>query len=602
MLGIDKIQDKVQRLRRVHYDRDQRMRDVHDIRSGELENVTPGALPEAFPYPIVANLVDTTARDMAEVMATMPSINCASGIQTSDRSKKFTAKRTKVAVSYLFRSKVEIKQVDLCDHYNTYGMGIYVAEPDFENKAPHIRIENPMGCYPEIDIWGRVNSFTKVWRENTTTLAAKYPEHARVILGEDKDGMGSASSLVEVVKYCDKDQYVLYLPERDNKILDQFENQFGKVPVAVAIRPGFDEEVRGAFDDAKWVQLAKGRMALLALEATEKSVRAPLVVPRDLTGMTLGDDAILRTDGKVEYVQRDNPTAAWQENSLLERETTLAVRSNQVRQGEVDASVITGRGLQQLSVGFSTVINTGQKVVGRAMQEIISLCFEMDEKFWPDEKKEIRGVHQGAPFEESYTPSKDIAGNYTVDVTYGFASGLDPSRALVFMLQLRGDQVIPRNFVQNNLPFSVDTVQMQVEIDNEQTVDALKQGVFAYAQSVGLLAQQGQDPAEVLTRVARLIELRSKGAPFQEAVLKVFEPPKPTPEEEAAMQQQQGGPAGPGGVPFGMNASGLPRGVAEGQAGMAPGGSPDVMSLLAGLGAGGQPNLGATVRRQMATG
>lgn len=596
MLEVSQIHAKVERLKRAHNERDQRMRDVHDVRSGDLDNVTPGAMPDAFPYPIVANLIDTTARDMAEVMATMPSLNCASGVMTSDRAKRFTAKRTKIALSYTFLSKLEVTQVDLCDHYNTYGMGIYCVEPDFATKMPRIRVENPMGCYPEIDLWGRINSFTKTWREDATTLAAKYPEFKHKIFGEDETG---SSPLIEVVKYCDKDQYVLYLPERDHCVLQRLPNPFGKVPYAIAIRPGFDDEVRGAFDDAKWVQIAKGRMALLALEATEKSVRAPLVVPRDLQGMTFGDDAVLRTDGKVERVGLDVPQAAFAQGQMLERETTLAVRSNQVRQGEVDASVITGRGLQQLSVGFSTVIATGQKVIGRALAEILSLAFEMDEKYWPNLKKEVRGVHQGTPFEESYTPSKDIAGNYMIDVTYGFAAGLDPNRALVFLLQLRGDQLVPRDFVQRQLPMDIDVSQMQTEIDNEQVTDALKQGVFAYVQSVGILAQQGQDPMEILNRVAKIVDLRSKGKPMHEAILEAFEPPKPTAQELAA-QEEMG--AGGGELPFGMNASGLPRGVAEGQAGMAPGGSPDVMSLLAGLGAGGQANLGATVRRQMATG
>ena len=602
MRAIDQIQNKVQRLKRAFYERDQRMRDVHDVRSGKLDNVTPGAMPDIFPYPIVANLIDTTARDMAEVMATMPSLNCASGVMTSERAKKFTAKRTKIALSYTFLSKMEITQVDMCDHYNTYGMGIYAVEPDFENHMPRIRVENPMGCYPEIDIWGKIHSFTKCWRESATTLVAKYPQYQRQIMGEDDKSSQGLDPLVEVVRYVDDQKYFLYLPERNCLVLEEVDNLFGKVPYAIARRPGFDDEIRGAFDDAKWVQIAKGRMALLALEATEKSVRAPLVVPRDLQGMTFGDDAVLRTDGDVKRVGLDVPQAAFAQGQMLERETTLSVRSNQVRQGEVDASVITGRGLQQLSVGFSTVISTGQKVVGRALAEILSLAFEMDEKFWPHMKKEVRGVHQGTPFEESYIPSRDINGNYMIDVTYGFAAGLDPSRALVFLLQLRGDQLIPRDFVQRQLPMDIDVMQMQTEIDNEQVTDALKQGVFAYVQSIGILAQQGQDPMEILTRTAKIVELREKGKPMHEAILEAFKPPEPTPEQLAAQQAAGGaGPAG-GELPFGMNASGLPKGVAQGQAGMAPGGSPDVMSLLAGLGAGGSPNLGATVRRQVATG
>src|SRR5678815_1523565 len=100
-LTIDKVAQKVEPLRRASADRDQRQRDVYDVRSGDIDNVIPGAMPDAWPKPIVANLIDTSARDMAEVMGTMPSINCASGVITTDKAKKFSGKRTKIANAYV---------------------------------------------------------------------------------------------------------------------------------------------------------------------------------------------------------------------------------------------------------------------------------------------------------------------------------------------------------------------------------------------------------------------------------------------------------------------------------------------------------------------
>lgn len=606
--SVSEIQKRVDRMRRAHYERDARMRDVADVRSGNLDRIMPQAMPDIWPKPIVANLIDTSARDQAEAMASMPSINCTSGVLTSNASKKFTAKRTKIAYWYVDNSDLKVSQIDFCDHYNTFGIGIYVIEPDFDKKTPRIRVENPMSTYPEIDIHGKIHSFTKVWNEPATTLAEKFPEYARVILGDERKNSGTLNnpsvgdSYLEVVKYCDADQYLIYLPARSNQVIAHEDNPFKEVPVAVAIRPGFDDEIRGAFDGAIWVQLAKARMALLGLEATEKSVRAPLAVPRDLQKMTFGDDAILRTERPRDIVRVgiDFPQGAAQEAAILERELMQGTRTPEARSGNIDASVITGKGINALMGGFNQVVATAQVVISSALERAIQLCFQMDEKFWGSEKKEIRGVSQGSAFEETYVPRKDIKGNHTVDVTYGFASGLDPSRALVFLLQLRGDNLVPRDFVQRQLPMDLDVVQLQTQIDNEQVTDALKQGVFAYVQSVGLLAQQGQDPMEVLTRVAKIISFREKGKPMHEAILEAFEPPEPTPEQLAAQQQGIGGPTG-GGVP-GVEASGLPQGVAEGQAGMAPGGRPDIMSLLAGLTQGGQPTLGASVRRQVATG
>jgi hypothetical protein len=49
------------------------------------------------------------------------------------------------------------------------------------------------------------------------------------------------------------------------------------------------------------------------------------------------------------------------------------------------------------------------------------------------------------------------------------------------------------------------------------------------------------------------------------------------------------------------DATGQLRGTAAGQAGMPLGGTPDMQTLLAGLTAGGAPNLTAGVRRRLPT-
>src|SRR6266567_4599159 len=100
-LTIENIANKVESLRRASANRDQRQRDVHDVRSGDVEAVIPGAMPDAWPRPIVANLIDTSARDFAETMGGMPSINCSAGVTTTDKAKKFSSKRTKIANHYV---------------------------------------------------------------------------------------------------------------------------------------------------------------------------------------------------------------------------------------------------------------------------------------------------------------------------------------------------------------------------------------------------------------------------------------------------------------------------------------------------------------------
>jgi hypothetical protein len=558
-------------------------------------------MPEAWPKPIVANLIDTSARDLAEVMGTMPSVNCSTGILTTDKAKRFSSKKTKIANYYIQSSRLNAgKQVELADYYTTYGLAVYVVEPDFEDKRPHIRVENPMGIYPDTDMFGRLKSYTKVWREEAIHLVSKFPGLARMLQTNQvgQTDLGWAEREIELVKYVDADRMVLYMPNHGNHIIDDMPNPMGKIFVSVGTRPGYDNEVRGAFDDAIWVQLAKARMALLGLEATEKTVRAPLAVPRDVQKMTFGDDAVIRTDNpdKIRRVGIDVPQAAFQEGQVLEQELRVGTRTPEARSGNVDASIITGKGVQALMGGFNTVVTTGQTVIGEALRCAIELAFEMDELLWPMEKKTIRGTSQGTPFEETYQAKRDINGDYTADVTYGFAAGQDPARAIVGLLQLRGDQLISRDFFQRQLPMGIDVVQMQTQIDNEQFTDALKQGMMGYMQAIPQMALQGQDPMDALQKVAQLIALREKGEPVHDAVLKVFTP-KPAPAGAAPsnpLAAAMGGgspgsaPPGPGGAP------GAPPGAggAQGPQGI------DMMTLLSGLTGGGEANMTARTQRQ----
>lgn len=592
------IYNKVEALRKANSDRDQRQKDVRDIRAGDIEQVVPGSMPDAWPKPIVANVIDTTARDISEVMGVMPAINCTNSVMTSNRAKKFSSKRTKIAQHYIMTSRLEAgKQIEFCDNFNTYGMAVYSVEPDFDRKTPIIRIDSPISAYPEYNLFGVLQSYTRIWRQKAIELASKYPQlmsalkpHTSVYGKEDNRWM---DTMVEVAKYQDKDQIMLFLPEHGNRIAQHIPNPMGKVMISVACRPSHDGQVRGMFDDAKWVYLARSRMALLGLEATEKAVRAPLFVPRDVTVMEFGDDAVIRSDRPqdAQYLKPDMPQFANAESQMMGVELNTATRSPAARSGRMDASIITGKGVEALMGSFNTVITTGQQVVGYALEQAIRFCFEMDEKLWPSEKKTIRGVVQGTPFEETYVPSKDIDGNYGVDVSYGFASGTDPARAIVALLQLRGDKLVSRDFVQRQLPMQIDVVQMQQQVDSEDFEDALKAGTQMLMQQIGALALQGQDPTELLTKLAKVIQLREAGKPVHESVLEAFKP------QEAPQQPQmmppgvpgQGAPQGPPGAPMGAGMAG--------PGGQAPG---DMMQLLASLKSGGAPTMTARTRRNIA--
>lgn len=604
MADIKFVAKRVEALRGYYQERDARHMTVYDVRAGRVDNVMPGTMPDVWPRPIVANSIDIAARQLAENLATLPAINCANAVINSERQRKFVDRKTKIAYSYVLDSQLKVKLPQGCDWYLTYGALPMIVEPDFEHARPVIRFDSPMKTYPQFDLQGRVISYSKVWREEAWRLVDKFPMHRQAILGSPYDMRGATTkdTLLEVVKYCDKDSYVLYMPERQNLVLMDAPNTFGKCPVAIGLKPSYDEQQRGQYDDVVYPYLARARMALLGLQATQQTVRAPLAIPTDVQRVNFGDDAIIRTNSpdKIRRVGMDLPVAAFQQEQVLQDEVQRGTRTPAAATGDIHASIITGKGVEALGQGYDTQIGTGQIMLGHALEQALELCFEMDQKFWPDQKKTITGVVNGTPFSEDYTPAKDIAGNYRVSVSYGFAAGMNPNQALVFLLQLRGDQDISRDFLQRQLPMDIDVGSMQAQIDEEQVTDALKQGVFSMLSSAGIMAQQGIDPTDIMRKAASIIDMRAKGKPFHEAVLTAFTPePQPTP--AAAGGPEAGGPGGPGGgVPFGMNpGTGLPGGTAPGQAGMGPGGKPDLQTLLAGLTAGGKPNMSASVKRSV---
>lgn len=605
MTDISRIAKRVEALRRHYAERDARHQKVYDVRTGKIDNLQPGTMPDVWPKPIVANAIDVAARQMAENLAPLPAINCANGIVSSDKQRKFVAKKTKIAHHYVENSRLRAKMAQGCDWWLTYGSLPFVVEPDFETGFPTIRIDNPMRAYPAYDLQGRLISYTKVWREEAWRLADKFPMHAAQILGRRYGPTSEVQpdSLLECVKYCDKGSYVLYLPERSNLVLADMPNPFGKVPVAIAQKPSYDDQERGQFDDVIYPYLARARMAMLGLQATQRNVRAPLAIPPDIQKVPFGDDAILRTrePEKIRRITTDMPVHAFQQEAVLQEEIRQGTRTPAAATGDVQASIITGKGVEALNGGYDTQIATGQHHIGHALEQALAMCFEMDQKFWPNLEKSIQGMANGTPFNEKYTPQRDINGDYTVNVSYGFAAGMNPNQALIFLLQLRGDQDISRDFLQRQLPMDIDVNAMQAQIDNEQVTDALKQGVFSMLASAGIMAQQGMDPTQVLARAATIIEQREKGVPIHQAILKAFQPqPAPTPAAAAGGggAPGEGGPGG--GVPFGINpGTGLPGGTAPGQGEMGPGGKPDLMTLLSSLNANGRSNASAGVKRSV---
>jgi hypothetical protein len=555
------------------------MRDVLSVRQGDMSKVYPSMFSEDYPKPLIANLIDVSARDLAEAMAPLPTFSCSASNMVSDAARRAADTRARIANYYVSRSELSVQMYTGADWYNTYGMMIGFVELDYENNEPTIKLINPFGTYPEIDRFGRCLSLTQIVGMDAQTLASLYPEYADQIL--NKNTFTPGSPYLSLIRYHDKDQDVIYVPERKDLVLARTPNPIGKCMARVAFRPSIDGEARGQFDDVLAVQLARARFAVLQIQAAEKSIQAPIAIPQDVQELALGPDAIMRSSNpqSIRRVPLELPAGVFQESTVLERELRMGARYPESRSGQLDASVVTGRGVQALQAGFDTQIKAAQGQFARVFTELVSICFETDEKIFGSKVKEIRGIDDGTPFTMKYVPSRAINGDYTVDVRYGIMSGLDPNRAVIALLQMRSDKLVSRDYVRREIPVEINVTQEEQKVDIEEMRDALRVAVAQYAQAIPALAAQGQDPSQIISRIAEVIQGRQKGMQIETIVEKAFMP-EPQPQATPLPQMPVAGAApAPASQPTPVQTGG-----AAPAPGQQPQGKPDIASLLASIG------------------
>ena len=590
-LTMEQVTARVESLRYRNSERDARNLDVLAVRKGKIAEVYPDFFPDGVDANVVANFIDIVARDLSEVMAPLPAVNCSAANQVSDRARTFADKRTRIASNYFAHSDLAVQMYSGADWYVTYGFVPFMIELDDESNLPRIRIENPIGAYPEFDRYGRCIAFAKRYTMSLGELVSQFPDYERELLG----GYGYKQDLntqVEMIRYYDKDQSIIYIPTRQNLVLSKAKNPLGKMMVIVARKPSIDGEMRGQFDDILGIQLLRNRFALLAMEAAEKSVQAPIVLPQDVQELQLGGDAVIRTSNPagVRRVDLNIPAGAFTEQSLLNQELRVGSRYPESRTGNINASVVTGQGVQALMGAFDTQVKSAQAIFAAALRDVISLCFEVDEVIYPEEKT-IRGVDSGSPYEVTYKPAKDIKKDYSADVRYGMLAGLNPAQGLIFMLQALGGGLISKDMAMRELPFTVNVTSELEKIEIENMRQALLGSLTAYTQAIPQMATQGQDASEVVRKIAAVIKARQKGQALEDAIEATFAPQQQAvPPAGAPQAVEQPSPA-PVGAPVGGPSPMAPGAQAEPQ--------PDIMSLLSGITGGGVPTASVRTSRKL---
>lgn len=565
--------------------RDQRQMDILAMRRGDYQAVAGDILPEDFDRGLVANLIDTAAHDLSEVMAPLPTISCASSSQTSQTKKDFANKRALIANHYIQSSRLSDQMYVAADRFASFGYFAYVVQPDFEMQSPVVRVSTSNSSYFTQDYRDRVVQYVEVMNLPCEELCHFYPELSKAFRDYKQ---GRATDDIEVAEWHDKDVVAIFVPDM-NLILDVAKNPLGRPAVRVVGRPSIDGEKRGQFDDVIGMQVARAIIAQYTLSAVQQSVEAPIQVPRDMNEMDLGPFAAIQTDGEVKRVQLGVPQGLFPEQQVLASEQRVGSRYPEARSGNIDASIVTGQGVQALMGTFDTQIQAFQRINESALEDVVAMCFELDELLWPNLERSVRVKDSGSPVEITYKPSKDISKDYSCDVSYGAVAGLDPNRSLIFLLQAGGGGLLSKETQQKYLPIDLDHVAEMKRLDLEALRGAELSAIEMMAQAIPQMAANGQDPSEIVRKIADIIDGREKGKTINDAITEVLapkqaeQPASESPDMAALMAAQAGAGAAPQGGP-------------EIAAPQSPG--QDLLMSLAGISPSGQANLQSNVSRR----
>src|SRR6266705_2570554 len=611
--NYDSRTDHLYRLRARFATRTSKIEIINTVREGRIRDLFPAELSwdDEFIGTPAANFIDNVAHDLVEGIAPLPSLRCTSGKMTTNTDRERAARKNHIGANYWLHSKLQTKMYSIADQYATAGFVAMYVYPDLDDKYTCIDYDESLHTYYELDREGDTVHYVHVEKRSVDELCAEFPEVAwRIREKDDSRGTEEGHVNLDVAKWIDKTNVTLFLPERGGLILTQYPHMLSRHPVRIVERPGFGRRnPRGQYDDVVWVQVSRAIMGILSLKAAAKAVEAPIALPDDVDELPIGPDATIQSkDAKdIHRVSLELPTAIFAETSVLDNELRLSARYPDARTGESTASVIIGKGVEALLGTFDSQIRGAQMIFQQALEYITSICFEMDEVWWPNNDQTVRGNTVSGSFEFTYYP-RSFAGRWDTTVTYGFMTGLKPAQAIVSSLQLAGAGLIAKKTAVTNLPFEIDATQEEIAVNTEGAREALKQGLFALIQSSGQIASQGGDALSIITLGVDAIHNMENGETVEDAIEDAYKKMAEAQAQKAAEAAQQaqeqaaGAPAGVGGQPGGLQ-NPLPQGVAPGQAGMPPGGRPSIESLISGFrGTGATPVMSATTQQKLPTG
>ncbi len=488
---MGRLRDRRDWLVQKHSAHKDRVNVVSNIAAGDWYTEWPdlSRTPEA---PTVANQIEMGINHWSAIGgAILPSIRVPINKTKDRRVERASARKRERRVKEVWQSSnmSEIASLLWGDYA---GAGIAVAgawvnfeEEDPAKRDPFIIRWDPRHTYVIKDNVGNVTEMLVARKISKGELRAMYPEWADLFnKSHDED--------VEEWFWYTKDR-VLYAivdvskegkkADRSHIIVDE-EWDLGFVPAHEAVRPTFDGERRGVFDQSVHILRTMHRLMLMTIMSTEEHAFPAIASFDAINPEDFGPGAIVQLRSSEGRIDRLGPTSHFDVKDLIARMGDEASKQSSMPQqllGEPGASIVSARGISASMGALDARLALAHKQFEQLFGKVSGFALAMDEMFCPGEKT-IVGDERDMSDAEPYDPAKDVNGSWVVNCTYGIGAGSDPANIEVRLNMNLANGLISRETARRQLPFLEDPEAEPVLQLREAMQDGVVAGVMALAQ------------------------------------------------------------------------------------------------------------------------
>jgi hypothetical protein len=535
-----------------HQEEKDRVRTVTNVANGEWHTEWPD-LTQTSEAPTVANTIEMGIGHWSSIGgAVLPSIRVPVGASEQRSNAKRGARKRERRLRELWQASnaSELMAQWWADYsgcgFAVAGVWVNFGEKDPSKRNPYMVRYDPRHTYTILDPHGNVAELLVARKFSAGELKARYS-------GEQL-GSGIQDSKEEDVEEWfwythDRLRHILADTSKEGRskgrysVIADIENPFGVVPVVEVVRPTFDGQRRGLFDQAIYLLRTMQRLMLLTIASTEEN-SFPTVVEYDIANPEdFRPGGVVHKRSAEGSIERLGPTAHFDVKDLIarlsEEASQSAVYPRQLT-GDPGASIVSARGISASMGALDARLALAHKQFEVALGKVSAIMLMADEKFCYGDKT-IKGDWRDDSPAETYNPERDVNGAYDVRCTYGIGAGSDPNNIEVRLNMNLAAGLISQETAREQLPFLEEPEREPIRILREAMKQALVTGVLTQAQN--------GDPS----MAAKALELLQKEDVNLDEIIQelvgALAPPAPAGGDPAAEALQMGESLARGGIP-----------------------------------------------------